>query len=88
MIGKELNLPNKAFCTHCHDYRKVFYGKRIAYITYRDAYIEYEEIMGFCTKCGDHVQPPGVWDENLNRVQEEYKSTYGDAVSAFLIKKE
>ena len=84
MIGKELNLPNKAFCIHCHDYRKVFYGKRTECVIYRDAHIEYEEIIGFCTKCGDNIYAPGVWDENLKRIQEEYKGTYGDAVSAFL----
>ena len=66
--------PRKALCICCGKYRKIFYGRVIQTVEYREKEVQYEEIQPYCTKCGWPVDAKGSWDENLRRIKEAYKN--------------
>lgn len=65
--------PKKALCSHCLKQRRIFYGRVIKECDYRDKKISYVEITGWCSYCGWPVDVPGMWDDELSRIQKEWR---------------
>lgn len=64
----------KVLCIACgeyEDYRIEYIEKNIEY---RGKEIKYKEKVAYCQKCGEIVDVPGLWDENLHTIQKEYCS--------------
>ena len=63
---------NKVLCIVCGDYEeyKIEYQEKT--VEYKGESSKYKEKIAYCAKCGDRVDVPGLWDENLQAIQDEY----------------
>lgn len=62
----------KALCISCGDYKdyKIEYQENA--VEYKGKLIKYKEKIAYCIECGNRVDIPGLWDENLKSIQKEY----------------
>ena len=63
---------NKVLCIACGDYEeyRIEYQEKV--VEYKGESVTYKEKIAYCAKCGDRVDVPGLWDENLQAIQNEY----------------
>ena len=57
-------LPRKALCLNCGKYTRYFIGIRTSTLNN----ISYSETIGFCRKCHQEVDVPGIWDLNMEEI--------------------
>ena len=69
--------PRHEFCYYCQKNRKINYTRQRKRIEYRGKEIDYVELMAWCNYCGWPLDISGMWDEELARIKEIYKETYG-----------
>lgn len=66
-------MPKRVLCLHCGKYHRYFIGVRNSVIEYKGSNVQYDEMIGFCKRCGREVDVPTLWDRNLLRIKGSYK---------------
>ena len=64
--------PKKVLCLRCGKSHRYFIGVRKSFVKYKQTKVEYDEMIGFCKKCGREVDVPTLWDRNLLRIKGAY----------------
>ena len=67
----------KVLCLNCDDYVNYEFYYKESTVDYKGEKVKYTEKCARCKKCGNEVDVPGLWDENLKTVQEEYRKKIG-----------
>lgn len=67
--------PKRVLCLRCGKYHRYFIGVRNSSIEYKGTKVKYDEMIGFCKKCGREVYVSTLWDRNLLRIKGAYSDT-------------
>ena len=65
-------MEDKAICLKCNEYVDYYFTETPKTVKYRGKGISFLERRAWCKVCGEEIDVPGLWDENLRRVQENY----------------
>ena len=67
--------PKRVLCLRCGKSHRYFIGVRNSSAEYKGTKVKYDEMIGFCKKCGREVDVPTLWDRNLLRIKVAYSDT-------------